>query len=154
MAYAIKSRSTNLLVCLVPSVEEALIAEAAGLRADGTTDTSIRELAEARVKESPDYNSLPAKDERFVRYTTKAGRMIICEVVRLFCPDEEGYPQYVELINMARPDGSFCVQASGVKPVDLNAMTPELANALVQGIHNYDQDGGGNTPKLRHGLKR
>ena len=154
MSYVIKSRQTNLSVANVSTAEEALIAEAAGFRADGVGYQSILELAELRVKESPDYNQLPNKEDRYVRYTTKAGKMIICEVVRLTAPDEEGYPQLVELINLARPDGSFMAQASNCKPIDLSSMSPALANALLQGTQMYDLYGGGDSPKLTKGIRK
>lgn len=154
MSYTVKSRSTNKVICLVSEVEEALIAEASGFRVDGNDYVSILELAKARADESPDYHQMPEKAERYVRYRTKAGRSMVCEVVRLFAPDDEGYPQLCELVNPQRPDGSFCVQAREVSVIDLSKMTPALADALVRGVESCDEDGVGQTPKLKHGLRR
>jgi hypothetical protein len=152
--FVVKSKSTGLIVARLSSVEEALIADAAGhLRVDAVGYDAVLELAQARVEASPDYNQIPDKSDRYAMYQTKAGRQMLVEVVRLTHPDAEGYPQLCEVVNPSRPDGSFMVQASGLKPVDLSAMTPELANALLQGT-NYDTDGGGNTPKLTKGLKK
>jgi hypothetical protein len=152
--FVVKSKSTGLIVARLSSVEEALIADAAGhLRVDACGYDAVLELAEARVSASPDYNSIPGQDERYAMYTTKAGRQMLVEVVRLTHPDAEGYPQLAEVVNPSRPDGSFMVQAGSLKVIDLSGMTPELANALVQGA-SYDQDGGGNAPKLTKGLKK
>lgn len=151
--FTVKSRSTNLIVCNVSTTEEALIAEASGFRVDGVGWESIMDLAKARVEASPDYNSLPDKEDKFVLYNSKAGRSIVCEVVRLTHPDAEGYPQLLEVINLQRPDGSFMVPAGSVKPIDLSKMNPALVNAMIQGDH-FEQDGGGNTPRLTKGLRK
>lgn len=152
--FTVKSRSNmNLVVCSVSEVDEALIAEASGFRVDGIGHESIVALAEARVEASPDYNALPGREDKYVRYTSKAGRMLICEVVRLTHPDEEGFPQLLEVINLQHPDRSFMIQASQAVPIDLSAMHPALANALLQG-EQYEENGGGNTPKLTKGLRK
>lgn len=152
MAFVVKSRSTGALVGRTVDVEEALLFDGQ-YRVDGDSYDSILELAAARVEAMPDHNSLPSKEESWVRYTSKAGRLMICQVVRLTHPDAEGYPQLAELVNPQRPDGSFVVSTSGLKPIDLSTMTPELANALIQG-ETYEENGGGNHAKLRHGLRR
>lgn len=152
MAFVVKSRSTGAIVCRVTEVEEALMADCQ-FRVDADSYASILELARARAEASPEYNSLPSEEEKYVQYKTKAGRLLICEVVRLTHPDDEGYPQLAELVNPARPDGSFVVSTKGLKPIDLSTLSPELANALLQG-ETYEENGGGNSRKLKHGLRR
>jgi hypothetical protein len=168
MSFVVKSRQTNLVVDEVTDVEEALIAESAGFRVDAVGYLSVLELAEARCEAMPDYNLLPSqlpeedyptsrgtggRQQLYVRYTSKAGRLMICEVVRLFHPDDEGYPQYLELVNPQRPDGSFVVQATACKVIDLASLSPGLANAILQG-DRYEENGGGSTRKIKHGLRK
>jgi hypothetical protein len=152
--FVVKSKSSGLIVARLSSVEEALIADAAGhLRVDAVGYDAVLELAAARVESSPDYNRLPDRSERYATYVSKAGRQMIVEIVRLTHPDAEGYAQLAEVVNPSRPDGSFMVQASALKVIDLDSLSPALANALLQ-PNTYDQDGGGNAPKLTKGLKR
>lgn len=154
MSYVVKTRETNAIVCLESTVEGALVADSCTwLRVDATTYASVLELAKARCEADPEHSTLPETEERYVQYKTKAGKMMICEVVRLTHPDAEGYPQLVELVNPGKPDGSFIAQARSCKPVDLSTLNPALVNALLQG-DAYEENGGGNTPKLKHGLRK
>ena len=153
MSYVVKMYSGKV-VCQVSTVEEALIAEASHMRVDAQGYGAVLELAKARVAADPGFNSFPEEEEKYVTYKAKrSGKVGIYEVVRLFNPGDDGAPQHVELMSVAHADGSFVVPASDVTVFDINSLHPALANAILQG-DAYEQNGGGNTPKLTKGLRR
>lgn len=153
MCYTVLSRTTRRVVTNLTQVEEALIAEEAGFRVEAHGEFDVLELARARMEASPDYNSQPSPEEEWVKYTSKAGRLIVCRVIRLFAPDAEGYPQLAELVLPRQADTSFVAQASSCKVFDLGDLSPDLAAAIRDGELG-DDNGEPTTPKMRHGLRR
>lgn len=143
--------ATNKIVANLQTVEEALLAEAAGFRVEAHGRHDVEALAAAKIEQSPDYNIAPPVGEDWVTYTTKSGRKLVCEVIRLFAPDAEGYPQLAELVNPARPDNSFVAQCSGCKILDQDSISEDLLFALKNGIGAEDTE---QPKKLKHGLRK
>ena len=154
MTYVVKVKGGDKVVALVNTVEEALIAGAAQhLQVEAKGYESIVALAEAKVAANPANQTLPTPADKYVLYNSKAGNSIFCEVVRMYAPDAEGHPEWLELVNVQRHDNSFPGRADRCKVVDLTTMNPALANAMIQG-QDYETFGGGNTPKLTKGLRK
>lgn len=149
--YIVKSRSTGALVGNTVDVEEAMLMDAAQFTVEAHGRPDVLKLATLRCDTSPDYNRLPEEDEKWVTYTTKSGRKMICEVIRMFAPDSEGYPQFLELISKTRPDTSFPGAADRCEVLDLSKLSPELAKALISDETSPDEE-----PKLKltKGLRR
>lgn len=139
-------------VANLQTVEEALVADAANFSVEAVGRGDVLALAAARCEASPDYNQQPECGEEWVKFTSKAGRLMICQVVRLTHPDTEGYPQLLELVNPARPDNSFLAQASSCKVLDTDSLSPELFKALTEGVGAEPETA--SSPKIKHGLRR
>jgi hypothetical protein len=153
MSFVVKSRATGLVVATLTSVEEALIADSAShLRVDAHGASDVKVLAAARCEASPDYCSLPDRDEQWVTYTAKSGRTMLCEVVRLLAPDAQGYPSLIELVNPARPESSFIAQASNAVAVERGMISDELWAVLTTGAGEVGEEA--EKPKLTKGLRR
>ena len=155
MQFSVTTPGTNKIVATLASVDEAMMAEGSGFRVEAIGRSSVNALAAARIAASPDYNQAPLRGEEWVKFRAKSGRVMVCEVVRLTHPDGEGYPQLVELVNPARPDGSFLCSTSAVEVLDQDSVSPELLAALKTGLENGHGNGNGHgQPKLTKGLKK
>lgn len=149
--FTVIAKTTNRIMANVPTTDEALIAEASGFRVEAHGKDSVLALARARCNESPDYNMLPEDDERYVKYKSKSGRTLVCEVVRLTHPDAEGYPQLLELMSLGRQDTSFVASASSCEVLDRETLSPDLWLALTSGETEVVE---AKPVKIRHGLRR
>ena len=132
-------RGTQKVVEQFRDVEEAMLAEELGLTVKGTSKASIEELAAYRCETSPDFSSLPNSDDEWVHFTSSSGQRMICRVLRLFRPDDDGFPTMVELMSMGRTDSSFVTGADKVKPIDMGSLSPGLRKALIEGTA-FDED--------------
>lgn len=150
--FVVKSKTSGAIICQLTDVEQALVAEGGGLQVQAIGRSDIQALAEARCESSPDYNRLPDEGEEWVKYTSKGGRMMICEVIRMCHPDSEGYPQLLELVHKSRPDTSFMGTADRCEALDLDSMSPELVKALTSGDDELDPEEPRN--RLSKGLRR
>jgi hypothetical protein len=151
--FTVTVRATNKVIDNLTDPEEALLAEAAGFRVEAHGAADVRALAALRIEQSPDYNTAPSEDEEWVRYTTKSGRLMICEVIRMTAPDDEGYPTLLELVNPSRRETSFLAQASSCRPLDLSTISPALADALRKGDPTDPGEGEPAHRRIRHGLR-
>lgn len=142
------------IVWRTTDVEEAMLGEAAQFRVEGVGYISILELAKARCEASPDYSRFPDPSQRYVQYRSNKGNFGIYEVIREFAPDDvDGQPQWLELYN-AKYETSFNGKASACKVIDLDKLPKELADAILRGAKECEEENIGSTPKLTKGLRK